>query len=77
MASAFELMTHEEIDQMTPAAVMLTAMRGLVKAKLIQPAISIAKEAAPYFDAKLAPKDLKDAADKAEILIRGGLPDDN
>ena len=74
LAKAFEVVPPEEIDRMTPATVMLTAMRGLVKANLIPAAISIAKEAAPYFDAKISPTPPATDEDRS-IVIKGGLPD--
>lgn len=55
LALVFANYSHEFIDGLTPARLQLIAMREATKAGFIQSALAIARDAAPYFDAKLAP----------------------
>lgn len=75
LSAAFDVLAPEQIDQISPATVMITAMRGLVRARLIGPAVTLAKEVAPYFDAKLAPRGDSGSDNKLVVVVRGGLED--
>lgn len=55
LATAFAALGPEAIDCLTPAQLQLIAMREAAKGGFIPAALSIAKDAAPYFDPKLAP----------------------
>lgn len=75
LRAAFDVLSPQQIDQISPATVMITAMRGLVRARLIGQAVTLAKEAAPYFDAKLAPRGDASGDNKLVVVVRGGLED--
>ena len=73
LTTAFAALGPEYIDQLSPAMLQLIAMREAAKAGHIQAALAIAKEAAPYFDAKAtAAGSGKD--DGAIVEVRGRLP---
>ena len=73
LAIAFSELGPEAIDKLSPAELLRTAMRVAAKAGLGPEAIAIAKDAAPYFNAKLAPCDGNTNNDKTFIAIRGGF----
>lgn len=73
LATAFAALGPDFIDGLSPAALQLIAMREAAKAGFIQASLAIAKEAAPYFDAKKAPEGQKDDAGNAVIIVRGGF----
>jgi hypothetical protein len=75
LAEAFRLLGPVAIENLTPLQVMLRSMRTLLHAGLVQPALAIAKEAAPYVDAKKAPKMADGPETEGGIQINGGLPD--
>jgi hypothetical protein len=75
LSLAFETLDPAEIDRLTPADVLIMSMRCLVKRKLIPQAITIAKEAAPYFNAKIAPRFEGSGESGTLIRVIGGLPD--
>jgi hypothetical protein len=79
LAVAFAALGPERIDQLSPAQLQLIAMREAAKAGYVQAALAVAKEAAPYFDAKLASKiSAEDGSDTPElkITIVGGFKDE-
>jgi hypothetical protein len=63
VADCFDSMTSEEIDVLTPAEVMLLAMRHAVRSRDILLAVNLAERAAPYFNRKLT----------GPVEVRGGL----
>lgn len=72
---AFAALGNEVIDNLSPANMLRVAAHEAAKAGFIQSALSIAKDAAPYFDARPAPVPLPaDESDANTIIIRGGLP---
>lgn len=56
LTAAVALIPPEQIDALSPAEFLDLAWKALAKAGQIPQAISVAKEAAPYFNAKKAPK---------------------
>lgn len=67
-ADAAALIPPELIDRLTPAEYLDVAWKALAKAGLVTQAISVAKEAAPYFNAKLAPKPERSGDDDVATL---------
>jgi hypothetical protein len=58
----------------SPANLMRFAAMELAKAGLWREATAIAKDAAPYFDKRLAPADTADSEDnRTTIIIKGGI----
>lgn len=74
LRAAFRIYGYENVDKLSPAETMLMAMRGLLRAKMISHALVLAREVAPYCDAKIAPKAAEGAKDVV-VEIKGGLPD--
>lgn len=74
IATAVALLGDDVIDNMLPADFLNLAWRSLAKKGMIAEAVPIAKEAAPYFNAKLAPKEDAGGSDDSGIIVNGGLP---
>jgi hypothetical protein len=55
LALVFAKFGPEFIDTLTPARLQLIAMREAAKAGFVASALAIARDVAPYYDAKLAP----------------------
>jgi uncharacterized protein YciW len=55
LARVFAKFGPEFIDTLTPARLQLIAMREAAKAGFVASALAIARDVAPYYDAKLAP----------------------
>jgi uncharacterized protein YciW len=55
LALVFAKFGPEFIDTLTPARLQLIAMREAAKAGFVVSAVAIARDVAPYYDAKLAP----------------------
>ena len=71
---AFAALGPDEIDKMSPAAMMRLGAREAAKAGFAQAALAIAKDAAPYFDAKPEPIKVGDEVEDRVVIV-GGLPD--
>lgn len=65
------------IDEMSPAGYLRFCFREAAKAGFPQAAAALAKDAAPYFDARISPVDPTGGADVGvtTIVVRGGLPE--
>lgn len=74
MRAAFALLSHDEIDKMSPAQILRFSARAAAKAGYWQVSNAFAKDAAPYYDARAEPS--IDGRDQTvRIVIEGGLPD--
>lgn len=76
MAVAFGEFSQEFIDSLSPAQAMRVAMRIAFRNKLVPEGLQLAKDAAPYFDRKLAPMEVQQSEDDRTVVIKGGLPED-
>lgn len=76
MAVAFGEFSQEFIDSLSPAQAMRVAMRIAFRNKLVPEGLQLAKDAAPYFDRKLAPMEAQQSDEDKTVTIKGGLPDD-
>lgn len=75
LAAAFEALGPEFIDSLTPAQYQDRVWREAAKATHHRAAFAMAGQAAPYFDAKPAPKSSEPAESDKDTRIIGGLPD--
>lgn len=75
LALAFARLGPEEIDKLSPAQMLRLAAHEAAKAGFVQAALSIAKDAAPYFDARPSPTDGAGDSSQEVIEIIGGLPE--
>lgn len=68
----------EKLDAMTPAEYMRAVVFAAARAGLHQAAISVARDAAPYFNPKLSSSILEGVDPKGTVSVKitGGLPDD-
>lgn len=73
--TAAALISPDLIDRLTPAEYLDIVWKTLAKAGDIPGSVKIADMAAPFFNAKLMPRDPN--AEKAEtgIVVTGGLPE--
>jgi hypothetical protein len=53
VTDCFDQMTPEQVDALTPADVMLAAMRHAIRSRDVLLAVNLAERAAPYFNRKL------------------------
>lgn len=72
---AFAALGPIAIDEMSPAEIMRLASREAIKAGHVLSGVAMAKDAAPYFDAKLVPTN-HDANSDYTIIVKGGLGTD-
>ena len=75
LSEAVALIPPEIIDTLSPADFLNVAWRALAKAGEIGSAIAIAKEAAPYFNRRLAPEPSDVATDGRKVVLVENGPD--